>query len=77
MTANFYPVKKKIRSIIRYWDRFYLSLQGKITVYKTLLLPQLNYIGTILMPDQETLSEISDLIENFVTQGFQIAKKRL
>ena len=29
------------------------------------------------MPDQETLSEISDLIENFVTQGFQIAKKRL
>ena len=54
-----------------------LKLTGKITVYKTLLLPQLNYIGTILMPDQETLSEISDLIENFVTQGFQIAKKRL
>ena len=61
VTANFDPIKKKIRSIIRYWDRFYLSLQGKITVYKALLLPQLNYIGTILMPDQETLSEISDL----------------
>ena len=29
------------------------------------------------MPDQETLSEISALMENFVTQGFQIAKKRL
>ena len=64
-------------SIIRYWDRFYLSLQGKITVYKTLLLPQLNYIGSILMPDQITLSDISVLMENFVTQGFQIAKKRL
>ena len=75
VTANFDPIKKKIRSIIRYWDRFYLSLQGKITVYKALLLPQLNYIGTILMPDQETLSEISDLMETFVTQGFQIAKK--
>ena len=29
------------------------------------------------MPDQEILSEISELMENFVTQGFQIAKKRL
>ena len=47
VTANFDPIKTKIRSIIRYWDLFYLSLQGKITVYKTLLLPQLNYIGTI------------------------------
>ena len=61
--------------MIRYWNRFYLSLQGKITVYKTLLLLQLNYISTILMPDPKTLSEISTLMENFVTQGFQIAKK--
>ena len=76
-TANFEPVKKKIRGIIRYWDRFYLSLAGKITVYKTLLLPQLNYISTILMPDPETITEISALMENFVTQGFSIAKKRL
>ena len=75
-TANFEPVKKKIRGIIRYWDRFYLSLAGKITVYKTLLLPQLNYISTILMPDPETITEISALMENFVTQGFSIAKKK-
>ena len=27
------------------------------------------------MPDQITLSDISVLMENFVTQGFQIAKK--
>ena len=30
---NFDPIKQKISSIIRFWDRFYLSLQGKITVY--------------------------------------------
>ena len=44
---NVDPIKQIIGNIIRFWDRFYLSLQGKITVYKTLLMPQLNYICTI------------------------------
>ena len=74
---NFDPIKQKISSIIRFWDRFYLSLQGKITVYKTLLMPQLNYIGTILTPDRDTLVEIEQMMERFVTSGFQIAKSRL
>ena len=40
LDSNFIPIYQKISSIIRNWDRFYLSLHGKITVYKTLLLPQ-------------------------------------
>ena len=77
LECNFQPVKRKIENIIRFWERFYLSLAGKITVYKTLLLPQLNYIGTILMPSENMLAELSDTMEKFVTTGFQIAKKRL
>ena len=77
LDGNLQPIKQKISSIIRFWDRFYLSLPGKITVYKTLLLPQLNYIGTILMPDERTLTELTELMESFVTQGFSITKKRL
>ena len=76
LDGNFQPIKQKISSIIRFWDRFYLSLPGKITVYKTLLLPQPNYIGTMLMPDERILTELTEVIENFVTQGFNIAKKR-
>ena len=76
LDSNFIPIYQKISSIIRFWDRFYLSLHGKITVYKTLLLPQLNYIGTILMPTDNTIKNLSDLMENFVTQGLNIAKKR-
>ena len=77
LDGNFEPIKQKISSITRFWDRFYLSLPGKITVYNTLLLPQLNYIGTILMPDERTLTELTEIMENFVTWGFSIAKKRL
>ena len=75
LDSNFIPIYQKISSIIRFWDHFYLSLHGKITVYKTLLLPQLNYIGTILMPTDNTIKNLSDLKENFVTQGLNIAKK--
>ena len=40
-------------------------------------MPQLNYIGTILSPDRETLIEIEQMMEGFVTSGFQIAKSCL
>ena len=42
-----------------------------------LLLPQLNYIGTILLPDDSTLTEIGELMDNFVVQGLIVSKKRL
>ena len=71
MDINFAPIKGKIQSIIRFWERFYLSLPGKITVYKTLLLPQLNYIGSILMPIENWIQDISGIMEQFVTQVFQ------
>ena len=61
LDSNFIPIYQKISSIIRFWDCFYLSLHGKITVYKTLLLPQLNYTGTILMPTDNTIKNLSDL----------------
>ena len=63
---NFNPIEQKIMGIIRFWDRFYLRLHGKITIYKTLLLPQLNYIATILMPNENTLVTLSDIMEKFV-----------
>ena len=71
LDINFAPIKGKIQSIIRFWERFYLSLPGKITVYKTLLLPQLNYIGSILMPIENWIQDISGIMEQFVTQVFQ------
>jgi hypothetical protein len=45
---NFEPVTTRIANIVKFWERFYLSLSGRIMVYKTLLLPQINYIASIL-----------------------------
>ena len=74
---NFEPVIEKVSNIIKFWERFYLSLSGRITVYKTLLLPQINYIATILMPSNYTITNLSRIMENFVCKGFNIAKDRL
>jgi hypothetical protein len=74
---NFEPVVEKLANIIRFWERFYLSLPGKLTIYKTLLLPQINYISSVLMPSEHTLNVMADMMEKFVTKGFKIAKKRI
>jgi hypothetical protein len=46
--SNFEAVGIKIDNLIRFWERFFLSLPGRIAIYKTLLIPQINYITTIL-----------------------------
>jgi hypothetical protein len=63
---NFNPVVEKIQNSIQYWERFFLSKPGKITVYKCLLLSQINYKDSILMPNKNTVRTLSELMENFV-----------
>jgi hypothetical protein len=54
--ANFEQISSKIDSLMRFWERFFLSLPGKIVVYKTFLIPQLSYIASVLTPSTEVLS---------------------
>jgi hypothetical protein len=62
----FDQVKQKIIDLISYWERFRLSLPGRITIAKTFLVSQLNYIGSFLKPSRELLVEIQVLLDNFV-----------
>merc|ERR1711970_1717230 len=48
LSKNFENVYNKTRSIISRWSGYDLSIQGKITVCKTLLISQYTYIGSIL-----------------------------
>ena len=56
LDINFTPIKRKIQSIIRFWKRFYLSLQNTSTTAIKL----------------HRLNEISGIMERFVTQGLSI-----
>ena len=49
----FTNLKNKIINLISFWDRFRLSLPGRITILKTCLISQLCYIGCFLpAPEQ-------------------------
>jgi hypothetical protein len=70
---NFLPVLEKIQNTVCFWERFYLSLPGKISVYKCLLLSQISYKASILMPPPGLLRAMEETMERFVLKGFTFA----
>jgi hypothetical protein len=77
VAANFESITTKIDSITRFWERFYLSLPGRITIYKTFLLSQINYVATIMTPSQATIDNLQEKMEKFVVKGFSLSADKI
>jgi len=77
LQENFDPVIGKIRQLIGSWDRYNLSLPGKIGVAKTMLLSQIGYIGSIITLDPGQVNTMQELIDGYVKKGLVIAADRL
>jgi exonuclease III len=73
----FQEIKHKITKLINIWDRYHLSLPGRIGISKSLLISQLGYIGSIVMPDEDTLKELQSLINKFILGSLKVANERL
>jgi hypothetical protein len=73
---TFAELHDKIRDLIAFWDRFRLSLPGRISVIKNLLIPQLNYLACFLEPSQRILNAIQETLDSFALQGLQVSKDR-
>ena len=67
----------RLTRIINFWERFYLSLPGRINIAKTLLLSQINYLGCIITPDPGQMRTMKNLIEGFIVGRLNIAKDRI
>ena len=64
---NFKEKIQKIRSLIKLWNRRYLTPLGKITVIKTLLLPTLNHLFiSIPNPSEHIIKELNNIFFFFV-----------
>ncbi len=77
IASNFEQVNIKIDNLIRFWERFFLSLPGRISIYKTLLIPQINYISTIFTPPSNLIQSLQTKMEKFVLGGLSISKDRI
>jgi hypothetical protein len=66
LQGNFRTIKEKILNLIRFWERFKLSLPGRISIAKTFMVSQLNYLGCVFRPDPDLLSEIQSMLDCFI-----------
>ncbi len=75
--SNYRKIIDKIRNQISIWRPFNLSLPGRISIAKTMLYSQINYLGCFLPMQDDTMSVMEDLIVSFVKGSINIAKKRV
>ena len=66
---NFYDKLKEIKSQIRLWSWRSLSLFGKVSIIKSLLLPKVLYISSILPSPLAFLKALQSIIYNFLWNG--------
>jgi hypothetical protein len=73
----FEKIVSKIINQVSFWERFKLSIPGRITIAKTFLVSQLNYVGCFLEPPDAILDRIQLIIDNFVRKNINIAGSRI
>ena len=70
-------LSEKISSLINFWTRFKLTLPGRLTIMKTCLVSQLNYIGCFLPVSDLSINQLQLKVNNFVKGSLQVSSERL
>jgi hypothetical protein len=74
LQQNFEPVIERVRSQAHFWARFRLSLGGRITVAKTMMLSQISYFGSILKIPDDMSATLADIINTYISSNLRIGK---
>ena len=69
LQSNFYDKLKTIRPQIRLWSWRGLSLHGKATIIKCLLLPKMMYVFSVLPTTDDFIKQLNTIIYNFLLKG--------
>jgi hypothetical protein len=77
LTDYFDEIAGKITRMIEYWERFNLSLPGRISVGKTFMLSQIRYLGSILTPSNQQINRMQQLMDGFCLGNLRVAKKKI
>jgi hypothetical protein len=77
LDANFEKTVTSIKKSVDYWERYYLTLPGRINVIKSILFPLVLYLGCFSMPSQEKIKIIQSTLDNFAIGSLNFSKKGL
>jgi hypothetical protein len=77
LDQNYDVALQKIQKIIRFWERFRLSLPGRINVSKTLLLSQICFHGSITPINDVKIQEVQAVINSFISSKMKLSKESI
>ena len=69
LQKNFYDKLKDIRMQTRLWSCRGLSLYGKVTIIKSLLIPKMLHVFSILPASEDFIKQLNSIIYNFLWKG--------
>jgi hypothetical protein len=75
LESHFDEVITKISRLIEFWDRFNLSMCGRISVCKTCMISQIGYLGCIITPSAAQSTRLQKLLAIFVPERPVLQKK--
>ncbi len=76
LDVNFSNAMISIKKSINFWEKFNLSLQGRINIAKSLLFSQIIYLGLILLPSRQRINDLQNNLDNF-KGNLNFAKNRI
>ena len=75
--VNFDDTLKKMQKFANFWNRFKLSLPGRIAIAKTFLFSLINHIGCFLMPLDHQIIAMQSIADKFCLGTLNIGKDHL
>ena len=75
--GNFVRILEGIVKKVEFWNRFNLSLPGRICVTKSLLISPLPHLGCFKMPSKRTLRETQLLLDKFCKRKINFSSAHL
>ncbi len=75
--TNFETILSNIRKKIDFWNRFNLTVPGRICVIKSLLISPLSHLGSFLMPPKPILNNIQKTLDNFAKGKLNISASKI
>jgi hypothetical protein len=74
---NFVRILTGINKKIEFWNRFSLSLPGRICVTKSLLISPLTHLGCFKLPSKKVLRDIQSAVDKFCKGKINFSAARL
>merc|ERR1711940_34436 len=77
LDSNFNKCDDKVKSLITKWRSYNLSVNGRVTIAKAILLPQYTYIGSVLDKISKTrYTKIQKILDHFVLHNTYLEPSR-